>query len=411
MTEEIKAHYYSDRFVKRAKYSNRSCTCHKAHIHASVLEADLCNQLGLMEKAGEVRRYVSQFKIEITVQGNHICNHYVDFKVTFADGHAEFWEAKGYDQDVLEAQEKARGSSLSEHSLRRKARKTELQKGLQMHGKVKWFSNEKKYGFITAQDGSEVFVHFTDIKTGDYKTLKENENVTFDLTKGPRGDRAANVVRINVKTQQGDHMKKFLTLILVTLSLTSSAFAEERSKTSLLMAGEYLKTRSNQADDGFGGLARIEHPIYKELSGAVEFQYHGRTHFPSVQDPKGSFGAIYGYGPIVSLVFRPDVNETFSPYVIGGAGWFFWDFAENPFLKDNAVDVDVKDGIVTRVGIGLDYKFSSAWSLTLEYGYFNADVEKISRGPNGATWNVPCDKDNCGMDEHQGIVGLRYLFS
>ena len=63
-------------------------------------------------------------------------------------------------------------------------------------GKVKWFNREKGYGFIQADDGQEVFVHRTAIKTeGGTQTLNENDRVTFEITQGDRGPKATNVVK------------------------------------------------------------------------------------------------------------------------------------------------------------------------------------------------------------------------
>ncbi|REB09937.1 cold shock domain-containing protein [Sporosarcina sp. BI001-red] len=61
------------------------------------------------------------------------------------------------------------------------------------HGKVKWFSNEKGYGFIEADDGQDVFVHFTGITADGFKTLDEGQNVSFEIIEGNRGPQAANV--------------------------------------------------------------------------------------------------------------------------------------------------------------------------------------------------------------------------
>ncbi|PIQ89285.1 MAG: cold-shock protein [Candidatus Omnitrophica bacterium CG11_big_fil_rev_8_21_14_0_20_42_13] len=63
-------------------------------------------------------------------------------------------------------------------------------------GKVKWFSNQKGYGFITPESGSDVFVHYSAIQGDGYKTLKEGDEVEFEIEKGPKGDQATNVVRI-----------------------------------------------------------------------------------------------------------------------------------------------------------------------------------------------------------------------
>ena len=64
-----------------------------------------------------------------------------------------------------------------------------------MVGKVKWFSAEKGYGFIAREDGDDVFVHFSAIVGEGFKTLEEGQTVTYDLTEGPRGMQATNVVK------------------------------------------------------------------------------------------------------------------------------------------------------------------------------------------------------------------------
>ena len=63
-------------------------------------------------------------------------------------------------------------------------------------GKVKWFNAEKGYGFITSDDGTDIFVHFTAIQGGGFKTLDENQRVTFDVTQSDRGPQASNVVKL-----------------------------------------------------------------------------------------------------------------------------------------------------------------------------------------------------------------------
>ncbi|MBI4388356.1 MAG: cold-shock protein [Candidatus Omnitrophica bacterium] len=63
-------------------------------------------------------------------------------------------------------------------------------------GKVKWFNNQKGYGFITPDEGSgDVFVHHSVIQGEGFKTLKEGDNVEFDIVQGPKGNQAANVVK------------------------------------------------------------------------------------------------------------------------------------------------------------------------------------------------------------------------
>lgn len=98
--EKLRYAYPGEKFVKRNKYSSRSCVClNKKHAaHGSILEADECNVL-LASKAP----YCTQFKIEIIVNGLKICNHYMDFALFRTWNDAElrkrplrFIETKGY---------------------------------------------------------------------------------------------------------------------------------------------------------------------------------------------------------------------------------------------------------------------------------------------------------------------------
>ena len=61
-------------------------------------------------------------------------------------------------------------------------------------GKVKWFNNQKGYGFVTPEDGSkDVFVHYSAISGDGFKSLKEGQKVEFEITQGPKGPQASNV--------------------------------------------------------------------------------------------------------------------------------------------------------------------------------------------------------------------------
>lgn len=63
-------------------------------------------------------------------------------------------------------------------------------------GKVKWFSNQKGYGFITQEDGKDIFVHHTAINGEGYRTLQEGQEVEFEVTQGPKGEQATNVTKL-----------------------------------------------------------------------------------------------------------------------------------------------------------------------------------------------------------------------
>ncbi|MDP2754447.1 MAG: cold-shock protein [Nitrospirota bacterium] len=64
------------------------------------------------------------------------------------------------------------------------------------NGTVKWFNDSKGFGFITGEDGSDVFVHHTSIQGNGFKSLAEGDSVSFDTEKGPKGPKATNVAKL-----------------------------------------------------------------------------------------------------------------------------------------------------------------------------------------------------------------------
>jgi CspA family cold shock protein len=73
--------------------------------------------------------------------------------------------------------------------------KGRLEPVAQYKGKVKWFNNAKGYGFIGREDGPDVFVHYSAIQLDGYKTLKEGDEVEFDVVEGQKGPQADAVIR------------------------------------------------------------------------------------------------------------------------------------------------------------------------------------------------------------------------
>ncbi len=63
-------------------------------------------------------------------------------------------------------------------------------------GKVKWFNESKGFGFIEKEEGGDVFVHYGDIESEGYKTLREGEEVTFEIVSSPKGPKATHVVKV-----------------------------------------------------------------------------------------------------------------------------------------------------------------------------------------------------------------------
>ena len=62
-----------------------------------------------------------------------------------------------------------------------------------MNGTVKWFNAEKGYGFITGEDGKDIFAHYSAIKMDGYKELTQGQKVSFDVVKGQNGNQASNI--------------------------------------------------------------------------------------------------------------------------------------------------------------------------------------------------------------------------
>ncbi len=64
------------------------------------------------------------------------------------------------------------------------------------NGTVKWFNESKGFGFITTEDGTDVFAHFSAIQAEGYKTLAEGDKVSFDIVEGEKGPKAENIVKL-----------------------------------------------------------------------------------------------------------------------------------------------------------------------------------------------------------------------
>jgi CspA family cold shock protein len=83
--------------------------------------------------------------------------------------------------------------STSDSPYQRKLFEKDTSNKMAEQGTVKWFNDAKGYGFISRQTGEDVFVHFSAIQAGGFRSLQEGQSVEFEVTKGPKGWQAENV--------------------------------------------------------------------------------------------------------------------------------------------------------------------------------------------------------------------------
>jgi len=94
-------------FTKQARYnSHRSCRCNAGHQHDSIFEADYCNSLQILEKAGEIESFKIYPRFELKIGETHVCDHYPDFLVFKKDGTSEVHETKGPQGEVWRLKKK-----------------------------------------------------------------------------------------------------------------------------------------------------------------------------------------------------------------------------------------------------------------------------------------------------------------
>ena len=105
-----------------------------------------------------------------------------------------------YCRDCFDARKSAGGASREKRPARAGAPQAAAppppRDGVRAQGTVKWFNESKGFGFIQAEGGEEVFVHFSAISGEGFRTLTEGDRVEFDAVEGPKGKQAANVVKI-----------------------------------------------------------------------------------------------------------------------------------------------------------------------------------------------------------------------
>ena len=118
-------------------------------------------------------------------------------------------------------------------------------------GTVKWFSRDKGWGFVRLEDGSEIFVHHSDIEGEGHKTLQDDEPVEFSVEEMEKGPRARQVTRLNAAEKPSDAKRKRSNRDRRSTTPSGPAGTQEPSKP--LPLGEQLRKRLSSLFPGIGG--------------------------------------------------------------------------------------------------------------------------------------------------------------
>ena len=191
-------------------------------------------------------------------------------------------------------------------------------------------------------------------------------------------------------------MKKTMMAVVLGVLWSSAAFAGD-----LTLQGGYQSFQNENYSDAEQVVARYEMPIAGELSWAVEGSYHGKS------DHHG-LGWLNGYGGGADLIFRPVVSDRFKPYVLGGVGWYWWNFRESSEVQDRLITIDTGDALGYKLAAGFDIPLNERWDLNFEVGYFQSDVPVDAVDHTTNTKSSGLGGDTVGQEEVNVMVGLKY---
>ena len=195
-------------------------------------------------------------------------------------------------------------------------------------------------------------------------------------------------------------MKRMIVVMLLNCSL---AFAGD-----LTLQGGLQQTPNSNYGNGSESVIRYEHPVYDNLTLAIDGAYHGAT---SHNHDTGTYGDMSGWSLLAGPVYYVPVDWKFKPYIGGLLGWSWWNFDRSQDMKDKGIEINLGNSLAWKAVIGANYAIGGNWSINLEYFRFGSWVPKESYySSTGSFANVITSDKNLGQEENGFMLGLKYKF-
>ena len=175
------------------------------------------------------------------------------------------------------------------------------------------------------------------------------------------------------------------------------AWASIAHASSVTVQGGYLHTPNSNYGDSGTVTVRSDLSVTDSklglLSAGGELGYHGKaTH--------GYYGRVSGVSALGTVSYTPATPWKVKPYILGGLGWSWWDFAESKELRDvEGITIDLGDSLAEKVALGLTWPIRGNWSGNIEWSYFHTAIPKKA-------WKDGLPADVGGNDDRSGTVRL-----
>lgn len=174
---------------------------------------------------------------------------------------------------------------------------------------------------------------------------------------------------------------------------------ERRGLDFLASYDYYLEPHHHNYDDAQGFTLGLEHPLVGNFKGQAVYKHIVDIDFPAVQDPKGSWGEMRGHIGMYNLKYELPYGKQFGFYLLGGVGYGFWDFRQNPALQDAGVTIELDPSVVVQLGLGASMSLGNGWKGSAYSGWFDTNVEK----------HISENQAGIGNILDSGRIGIQYV--